>query len=278
MRQWTVDAFASRPFAGAPACVVEPLDAWPAEDWMRSLAAENNQSQTAFLLRTEAADRFGLRWFTPRIELPLCGAATLAAAHVLAEELGAQSPSLTFETLSGPLGVTIGGGRYAMDLPAHGPRRIAEPAGLAEAIGAAPVETWLGPYLVALLADEETVRSLRPDLAMLEPICAAATGGRGDLAVAALADPGSGFDVVSRFFAPSAGIAEDPVTGSAHCILCPLFAAKLDRPTIRFHQAYPGRGGDIDSALDGERVRLAGRAVTMIESRIRGPGAGALRH
>lgn len=245
---------------------------------MRSLAAENNQSQTAFLLRTDEADRFGLRWFTPRIELPLCGAATLAAAHVLAEELGSSAPSLTFETLSGPLGVATSGGRYDMDLPAHRPRRIAEPVGLAEAIGAIPVETWLGPYLVALLADEDTVRSLRPNLAMLEPICAGATGGRGDLAVAALADPHSGFDVVSRFFAPSAGIAEDPVTGSAHCILCPLFAEKLDRPAIRFHQAYPGRGGDIDSTLDGDRVRLTGKAVTMIESRIRGPEARASQH
>ncbi len=106
---------------------------------------------------------------------------------------------------------------------------------------------------MAILADEGAVRALRPNLAALEPICASATGGRGDLVVAAPADAGSNFDAVSRFFAPSAGIAEDPVTGSAHCILAPLFAEKLGCAVVRFHQAYPGRGGDIETEMKGEQ-------------------------
>jgi PhzF family phenazine biosynthesis protein len=269
MRQWTIDAFASAPFRGNPACVVEPMDAWPSDVWMRALAAENNQAETAYLLKTSDPARFGLRWFTPALEVPLCGHATLAAAHLLFAELGLEAASVAFETKSGVLTVTREGEIYAMDFPANPPKQTAAPAGLAEALGVTPTEVWAGAYLVAILDSEAAVRALTPDIPALEPIVGEATGGRGNIAVAALADAGAGYDVVSRFFAPGSGIPEDPATGSAHCILAPLFAGRLGRLRNDFHQAFPGRGGDLDCEVAGERVILRGGAVTVVESRLR---------
>jgi PhzF family phenazine biosynthesis protein len=269
MRQWTVDAFASAAFKGNPACVVEPFDAWPDSAWMQSLASENNQAETAFLLRTSDPARFGLRWMTPTLEVPLCGHATLASSHVLFDELRVAADTLTFDTKSGALTVRRTPGGYEMDFPAAPPHRIETPVGLAEAIGATPLETWSANRLVAILDSEATVRALRPDIAAIERISADATDERGTLVVTALADKGSPFDIVSRFFAPGSGIPEDPATGGAHCVLAPLFSAKLGRSTLRCHQAYPGRGGDIETEMKGERVLLRGRAVTVIESRLR---------
>jgi PhzF family phenazine biosynthesis protein len=269
MRQWTVDAFAAQPFRGNPACVLEPFAAWPEDVWMQALAAENNQAETAFLLHTAEPARFGLRWFTPKLEVPLCGHATLAAGHVLLAELGLPAAAVVFETRSGPLAVAREGAGYVMDFPAQPPRRIQTPAGLAAALGAEPVEVWASTYLVAILADEAAVRGVKPDLAALEQVAGAAAQGRGNVGVAALAEPGRGYDVVDRFFAPGSGIAEDPATGSLHTILAPLFAAKLGRTRLAFHQAYPGRGGDLVCEDRGERVELGGRAVTVAESRLR---------
>ena len=269
MRQWTVDAFASAPFRGNPACVVEPFDAWPDAGWMQALAQENNQAETAYLLRTADPARFGLRWFTPALEVPLCGHATLASTHVLFTELGFRGEAITFDTQSGPLMVRRAGEGYAMDFPASPPKRTACPVGLAEALGLEPQEVWAAQYLVAILNDAAAVRALAPDLAAINRIAGEATGGRGNLIVAALAEEGSGYDVIDRFFAPGSGIPEDPATGSAHCILAPLYAEKLSRASIRFHQAYPGRGGDLDCEMSGQRVVLTGRAVTFAESRLR---------
>jgi PhzF family phenazine biosynthesis protein len=269
MRQWTVDAFAAQAFKGNPACVVEPVDAWPDAAWMQALAAENNQAETAFLLKTADPGRFGLRWMTPTMEAQLCGHATLAAAHILLDELASSAVAFTFDTLSGPLIVRRRGDGLEMDFPADPPRRVPTPAGLAEALGVEPHEVWAGAYLVAIVDSERRVRALEPDLAAIKAIGAEADRGRGNLSVAALADAGSGFDVVSRFFAPGSGIPEDPVTGSAHCVLAPLFSAKLDRPILRFHQAYPGRGGDVETEVRGDRVLLRGRAVTIIEGLLR---------
>lgn len=269
MRQWTVDAFATAPFRGNPACVTEPQAAWREDAWMQALAAENNQAETAFLLTTEDPARFGLRWFTPALEVPLCGHATLAAAHVLFAELGLDAPVVTFDTKSGPLTVARRGDGYEMDFPANPPRQTAVPEGLTEALGAAPSEVWAGSYLVAVFEDEATIRTLAPDLSALEKIAGEATGGRGNLSVAALADAGAPYDVVSRFFAPGSGIPEDPATGSAHCILSPLWSAKLKRNVLTFHQAYPGRGGDLECELRGDRVLLRGQAVTVVEGRLR---------
>ena len=269
MRQWTVDAFASRAFRGNPACVVEPFDAWPEAAWMQALAAENNQAETAFLLKTPDPFRFGLRWFTPLLEVPLCGHATLASGHVLLSEMGVAGEPLIFDTQSGPLSVRRSGGGYEMDFPARPPVRIPPPEGLAEALGATPSEVWVSSYLVALFDDEDVVRALTPDLLALKLVASAATEGRGNVGVAALARPGSGVDVVDRFFAPGSGIPEDPATGSLHCILAPLYAGKLGRASLTFLQAYPGRGGELEAEHRGERVLLRGQAVTVIEGRLR---------
>ncbi|HEX3917954.1 MAG TPA: PhzF family phenazine biosynthesis protein [Caulobacteraceae bacterium] len=269
MRQWTIDAFASEPFKGNPACVVEPMAAWPAAERMQALAAENNQAETAFLLATDDPARFGLRWFTPALEVPLCGHATLASAHALFSDLRAAVEAISFDTLSGPLIVSRSGGGYRMDFPASTPRLTPAPPGLAEALGAELVEVWAAQYLVAIVADEAAVRAIRPDLAALKDVASAATGGRGNVGVSAIASPGGAYDVVSRFFAPGSGIPEDPTTGSLHCILSPLFSAKLGRAALRFHQAHPGRGGDLTCEFKGERVLIGGSAVTVAESRLR---------
>ena len=272
MRQWTVDAFATQPFRGNPACVVEPFDAWPDDGWMQALAQENNQAETAFLKRDPADPaRFDLRWFTPTQEVPLCGHATLAAGHVLVAELGVEAGRIGFDTRwSGRLSVERAEGGYRMDFPADPPRRMAQaPDRLSEALGAEPLEVWAGRYLVAVLADEATVRGLRPDIAALATIAGEATEGAGNVVVAAIATDGGACDVVDRFFAPGSGVPEDPTTGSAHCILAPLYADKLGRARLRFHQAFPGRGGDLVCEARGERVAIEGAAVTVIEGRLR---------
>lgn len=270
MRQWTIDAFASGPFRGNPACVVEPFDAWPDAAWMQALAQENNQAETAFLLKTEDPARFGLRWCTPAIEVPLCGHATLAAAHALIAELGLPAPLLTFDTHSGPLTVARHGEAYEMDFPADPPVRIGEVEGLAEAIGGVePLEVWSASYLVAVLAGEADVRRVKADGPKIMQLSASAGGGRGDLIVAAVADGDKPYQVVSRFFAPGTGIAEDPATGSAHCILAPLFSDRLGQTTLKYHQAFPGRGGDLECEHRGERVVLRGRAVTVLDGQLR---------
>jgi PhzF family phenazine biosynthesis protein len=269
MRQWTVDAFATTLFRGNPACVVEPMDAWPDDARMQALAAENNQAETAFLLKTADSFHFGLRWFTPVVEVPLCGHATLASSHVLLAELGLEARELAFDTKSGRLTVTRAESGYRMDFPADMPRRIETPQGLETILGAPPVEVWSGDCLVIVLASESEVRSLNPDLAGLQAIAAKLSDGRGNLGVNALAAPGQPYDVVSRFFAPGSGIPEDPTTGSYHCTAAPLFAEKLGRARLRFHQAYPGRGGDLTCEVRGDRVLIEGAAVTVAESRLR---------
>ena len=268
MRQWTIDAFAAAPFKGNPACVVEPLDQWPCDDWMQALAKENNQAETAFFKRTDDPARFGLRWFTPGMEVDLCGHATLASAHVLLAELGLEAASLTFDTRSGPLIVARAGEGYEMDFPADPPRRTTAPEGLAEALGVEPVEVWAGRYLVAVLEDAVAVRAVKPDIRALSSIQGEA-GEAGQVIVCAPAGPSDDVDVVDRFFAPGCGIDEDPATGSAHCILGPMYADKLGRSTVRFRQVFPGRGGDIETEMRGDRVLLRGGAVTVVESRLR---------
>jgi predicted PhzF superfamily epimerase YddE/YHI9 len=197
MRQWTIDAFASAPFRGNPACVVEPFEAWPHPGWMQALAMENNQAETAFLLRTDKPGRYGLRWFTPTQEVELCGHATLASAHALLVELGEGAQQIRFDTLSGELTVTGRGGSYEMDFPADPPRRTTVPEGLEAAIRSPVAEAWAGRYLLAVLADEATVRGLDPDIAAVHLIAGEATGGRGNLIVAARAEAGRSYDVVS---------------------------------------------------------------------------------
>ena len=271
MRQWTVDAFAERPFMGNPAAVLQPLDAWPDAGWMQSLAAENNHSETAFLRTTASPSRFDLRWFTPSTEVSLCGHATLAAAHVLWRELGVEARRLTFDTASGPLTVDRFGEGYEMDFPADPLTRVETPKGLAEALGAEPLEVWASRYLIAIMADAATVRGLTPDIPALMAFGDGAME-RGQVIAAALLDKndgGGGVDVVDRFFGPGCGIDEDPATGSARCGLAPLFAMKLDRTNVTFEQACPGRGARFETELADDRVLIRGRAVTVMGSVLR---------
>ena len=267
MRQWTIDAFADRPFTGNPAAVVEPFEAWPDDGWMQALAAENNHSETAFLRRSADPARFDLRWFTPATEVPLCGHATLSAAHVLFAELGSQAGTLTFDTAAGLLKVSRHGDGYAMDFPVDPVTRVETPPGLAEALGAEPDEVWASRYLMAIMADAETVRTLTPDSRALLAFGDGALE-RGQVIACALSDR-SDVDVVDRFFGPGCGVDEDPATGSARCGLMPLFADRLGRQTVRFLQAFPGRGATFECELAGNRVLIRGQAITVMESVLR---------
>jgi PhzF family phenazine biosynthesis protein len=260
MRIHVVDAFTGRPFAGNPAAVC--VLSGPADPgWMQRVAAELNLSETAFPRPVDGDADFELRWFTPAVEVALCGHATLATAHVLYETgaVPAVRP-IRFRTLrSGVLTVHRDGGMLVMDFPACPPERIDPPEGLAEALGASPA--WTGRNVqddvLVLLDDPAAVRALTPDLAAL-----ARHDVRG-ICVTARED-----DFVSRFFAPAVGVPEDPVTGSAHCMLGPFWAERLGRTDLRGHQAS-ARGGDVGVRVRGDRVLLLGEAVTMIEGTLR---------
>jgi predicted PhzF superfamily epimerase YddE/YHI9 len=259
---YQVDAFARRPFEGNPAAVCL-LEREADAAWMQAVAAEMNLSETAFVVPREGA--FGLRWFTPTVEVDLCGHATLASAHVLwsSERLSSGEPA-RFETLSGPLVCRrLGDGRVEMDFPAEPPSACEEPAGLAATLGA-PAR-WFGRNRmdwVAELADEATVRSLTPALEAVRHL-----GLRG-LIVTARADAGAPYDFVSRFFAPQSGVPEDPVTGSAHCALAPLWVERLGRAPLEGFQASR-RGGQVEVEPRDGRVLLRGHAVTVVEGGLR---------
>jgi PhzF family phenazine biosynthesis protein len=268
MQHWIIDAFADRPFLGNAAAVLEPLSTWGPEVWMQALARENNLSETAFLRRTADPARFDLRWFTPAQEVPLCGHATLAAAHMLWHEQGVQAPVLIFDTASGPLTVRRVAAGYEMDFPADPLTRIDVPEGLADTLGAEPIEVWASRYLIAVMADADTVRGLSPRAGAVLPFGDGCLE-RGQVVVAGLAVDGEDHDVVDRFFGPGCGIDEDPATGSALCGLAPLFANRLGRPIVRFAQAYPGRGARFEAETAGDRVLIRGQALTVMESRLR---------
>lgn len=254
-----VDAFTQEAFAGNPAAVCL-LDGPRADAWMQSVAAEMNLSETAFLLRQK--DGFSLRWFTPKVEVELCGHATLASAHAL-WELGELAPGhpARFHTRSGLLTAERRGDWIEMDFPAEREQPAAAPAGLARALGATPGYAGKNrfDYLVEL-DSEEAVRQLRPDFARLETITT-----RGVIVTSRAAT--SPYDFVSRFFAPQSGIAEDPVTGSAHCCLGPYWQKKLGKDEMLAYQAS-ARGGVVRVRVEGERVKLGGQAVTVLRGEL----------
>ena len=242
-----VDAFAERVFEGNPAAVV-PLETWLPDTAMQAMAAEHNLSETAFLV-PDGAGQWHLRWFTPATEVELCGHATLATAHVLATEFGIAGP-LRFRTLSGMLRVEQEGDLYMLDFPARGAVRAEPPAGLSAALGATPREVWRSRDWLCVLDTAEEVRRLRPDHGRI----AALAGGDADAAparviVTAPGDDGV-HDVVSRFFAASVGVPEDPVTGVAHTQLLPFWAARLGRRKLVCRQASR-RGGTLWCELRG---------------------------
>ena len=252
---YQVDAFASRVFAGNPAAIV-PLDGWLPDATMQSIAAENNLAETAFFVPGKGA--WGLRWFTPAVEVDLCGHATLATAWVLFERMGATGDAVGFDTRSGRLTVKRDGSRLAMDFPSR-PAEPATVAGLAAALGAAPRETLAARDTMAVFDTAEQVAALKPDftaLAALDTFAVIATA------------PGAGdCDFVSRFFAPRQGIPEDPVTGLSHCTLVPYWARRLGKAELRARQ-ISARVGDLWCRDKGERVEIAGHGVLYLEGTI----------
>ena len=256
-----VDAFASKLFTGNPAAVV-PLDQWPADEVMQKIAFENGLAETAFFVPI-GVDRYHLRWFTPTVEVDLCGHATLAAAHVLFHVLRTVDERVTFDSRSGPLVVMRAGEGLELDFPAletHAEPSPEVASRVVDALGAAAV--WIGrtPYdLLVLVADADAVRTLRPDLLKV-----AALGGRGVIVTAPGVD---GAHFVSRFFAPQAGVPEDPVTGSAHCALVPFWAARRGGSTFVARQ-LSARGGELACTLAGSRVKLAGTSFLYMEAKI----------
>lgn len=266
MRIRIVDAFTDRPFAGNPAAVVLlDGDEFPAADWMRKVAAEVNLSETAFAhpLAGQGDADYALRWFTPAVEVALCGHATLATAHVL------RFPgTVRFATLSGVLTATVNGdGTYTLDFPTAPLTAVAADPRLVEALGAEPLSVHhTGPLtddLLYELADEATVRGLRPD-----PAALARLEQRGVVVTAQAADPAAGHDFVSRFFGAAAGVPEDPVTGSAHTALAPFWSAPLGNRTELTGYQASARGGYVRVTLRGDRTLLTGRATTVIDGEL----------
>jgi PhzF family phenazine biosynthesis protein len=249
---YQVDAFTLGPFSGNPAAVC-PLDDWLDDAAMQSIAAENNLAETAFIVANEKG--YDLRWFTPAIEVDLCGHATLAAAYVVLNHLQPDLDSVSFETMSGALIVTRDGDRLAMDFPARAPTPASVTETLTNALGEAPTEVHQSRDILALYDDEATVRSLSPDQARL----LALDEGLGVIVTAR----GDAVDFVSRFFVPKAGIAEDPVTGSAHCTLVPFWAERLGRSRLVAHQVSP-RGGELHCEHRGERVIMSGQCTLFL--------------
>ena len=252
-----LDAFATRRFAGNPAAVV-PMDAFPADSVLQAIAAENNLAETAFLV-PEGRD-YRLRWFTPMVEVPLCGHATLASAAVVMERLEPGRTSVIFNSASGPLTVTRTATGYVLNFPSRPSQPTEEPPGLAEALGVAPIEVLVNAFnYMCLLETARVVRALAPDMAALA---------RMDRPGVIVTAPGDGsYDFISRYFAPAKGIPEDPVTGAAHCMLAPYWAQRLGKKEFRAFQASR-RGGEITCRLDGDRVELEGSCVFYLEGEI----------
>ena len=244
---YQVDAFTQGPFSGNPAAVC-PLDAWLDDEVLQNIAAENNLSETAFVVAGETG--YGLRWFTPAIEVDLCGHATLAAGHVVLNHLRPELDSVAFETMSGTLTVSRDGERLSMDFPSRPPTPAAVPQALIDALGATPSEVHMSRDILAVFDDEASVRRLTPDQAGL----LALDEGLGVIASAR----GDSVDFISRFFVPKAGIAEDPVTGSAHCTLVPFWAERLGKSQLIAHQVSR-RGGELYCEHRGDRVIISGR-------------------
>jgi PhzF family phenazine biosynthesis protein len=256
-----IDAFTNRPFAGNPAMVYR-LDSWLSDALMQQIAAEHNLAETAFLVREGAA--WHIRWFTPLAEVPLCGHATLASAHVLFECYAEPGDTIDFSCQSGPLRVSREAGRLVLDFPL----RRAEPCELTAQVEQAmgiPVQALLAlqgrqgiEELLVVLPTEAAVRAFQPNLPAL-----AGLPGLGVLITA----PGERHDFVSRYFAPAIGIDEDPVTGSTHCLLTPYWAERLAKTELSAYQCS-ARGGELHCRLEGERVKIAGQAVLVASGRL----------
>jgi PhzF family phenazine biosynthesis protein len=252
-----VDAFTTRPFAGNPAAVM-PMDAFLADATLQAIAAENNLSETAFLV-PDGGD-YRLRWFTPATEVPLCGHATLASAAVVMERVEPGRTEVVFHSASGPLIVKRVGASYRMDFRARPSERITPPPSLLQALGIEPTEVFANAFnYLALLESPQALRALAPDMAAIARL------ERPGVIVTTAGD--AEFDFLSRYFAPAKGIPEDPVTGAAHCMLTPYWSNRLSKTTFRAFQSSP-RGGEVICRLKGDRVELEGCCVFYLEGEV----------
>ncbi|MBS1502882.1 MAG: PhzF family phenazine biosynthesis protein [Bacteroidetes bacterium] len=254
---YQADAFTNRLFGGNPAAIC-PLTEWLSDDTMQKIAAENNLAETAFFVADDSG--FKLRWFTPEFEIDLCGHATLASAHILFSELGYKGDTIHFETVkAGVLTVTKNGDKYTMDFPSRPPIGIEMPNGLVEALGGkTPVAALRSRDYFLVYNSEDDILDITPDFSALSKF---------DTVGFIITAPGKKADFVSRFFAPGAGIPEDPVTGSAHCNLIPYWAAKLGKDQLHAYQ-LSARRGELWCELKGERVLMSGNAVTYLKGEI----------
>ncbi len=252
-----VAAFTREQFGGNPAAVV-PLNSWLDATVMQKIAAENNLSETAFFVPAGASE-WQIRWFTPTVEVPLCGHATLASAAVIRSKLGHTDWPIRLQSASGTLLVDIQSDAFVLDLPANQPTPTGLPDGMREALGATISEAMIARdlYLV-ILEDEATVANLDPDFSALQKMI------EHGVIVSA---PGDKVDFVSRFFAPAIGINEDPVTGAAHCVLTPYWSRRLDKRRL-VAQQISSRVGDLQCEYLGQRVKLTGNAVFYLSGRI----------
>lgn len=255
IKLYQIDAFTDKLFAGNPAAVCA-LESWLPDALLQSIAIENNLSETAFFIPLD--DGFHLRWFTPKTEVDLCGHATLASAYVLFNLLGYSEQRIRFETRSGDLFVEHRGEELVLDFPTKMPVKCAMPDLLVAALGVEPLALYTNEDYVALLSSEQEVRSVSPDF---KTMCEIDT--RGIIITA----PGESVDFVSRFFAPKFGIDEDPVTGSAHCVLTPFWAERLGKDKMTAKQVS-SRGGNLVCELAGDRVLLVGSAVQYMQAEI----------
>ena len=249
---YQVDAFSSKLFGGNPAAIC-PLECWLPDALLQHIAAENNLAETAFFVKEPEGYR--IRWFTPAVEVDLCGHATLAAAYVLLECLGLPADHVTFNSRSGPLTVHRQAYLYTLDFPSRPGVPVPISDALSAALGHAPEAAYQARDLLCVFPSEADVAALRPDMKALAALP--------HFAIIATA-PGHHCDFVSRFFAPAQGIDEDPVTGSAHCTLTPYWAARLGKPALSAKQ-ISARGGDLLVELAGDRVKISGRAVLYLE-------------
>ena len=256
---YQVDAFTSRLFGGNPAAVC-PLTEWLPDATLQAIAAENNLAETAYFIQ-RSDGRYDLRWFTPALEIDLCGHATLASAKVIFDHHEPDRQELAFQTRSGELRVSRNGSRLELDFPTRRPERLAGHPGLAAALGVTALEVWKSRDHLVVLESASAVRAVQPDFRALRAL--------EDVFAAIVTAPGEGdIDFVSRFFAPKAGIDEDPVTGSAHCNLIPYWADRLGKSQLRAQQVSP-RLGDLWCELRGERVGIAGECVEYLRGTIR---------
>ena len=250
-----VDAFTNKPFGGNPAAVV-PLTEWLPAETMQNIALENNLAETAFFVRE--GDGYGLRWFTPTVEIDLCGHATLASAYVIFEVLGSRESLIRFQTKSGELTVERVGGRLVLDFPSRPADPCDPPAGLVEAIGRQPEEVLKSRDYMLVYESEDEILAIDPNFAEILKIPTHAV---------IVTAPGNDCDFVSRFFAPEVGVFEDPVTGSAHCTLIPYWADRLGKNDL-FARQLSARGGKLHCELRGDRVKIGGEAKLYLKGEI----------